>query len=430
MGVIQVQNHLPAFTFAGESSKDYNVYITDVNVFDSAARDIKSVEIPGRNGAYILDHGRYKNVTVTYDCAIGAQGSTGAEDFADAVAAVRSWLGSHVGYYRLENDLNPEEYRMAAFTGEIKVDTVGVQMGRFSVSFDCKPQRFLVDGDTAQTITSGDTIENPTAFNARPLFMVWGDGNIIIGDDTITVEDVPVGGLTLANYSDAWSYVGIDQPEGSVTKTRTVVIDESVMNAGDTITVASFGFTFTQAPKGLSGVTSLDSISVSYSDTFTDKTISRFVTSNAFQLGYLAGPFTFTAGTAGAQSVSGSTSCRYTQNGTSVAKSASFSASVAYDGAGTITVTKTFKHNASWENDFSDQLGDVTVYSTKTPEGSAVFIDLDIGEVYFHVDGAPVSANSLATLPAELPELPPGETAITFDNTVTQLQVVPRWWRL
>lgn len=430
MGVIQVQNKFPAFRFAGESSKDYNVYITDVNVFDSAARDTKSVEIPGRNGAYILDHGRYKNVAVKYDCAIGAQGSTGAEDFAEAVAAVRSWLGSHVGYYRLENDLNPDEYRMAAFTGEIEVDTVGVQMGRFSVKFDCKPQRFLVDGDTAQTITSGDTIENPTAFNARPLLMVWGDGHIIIGDNTITMEDVPVGGLMLANYSEAWDSVGIQQGQGTGTKTRRVTIDESLMNQGDTITIASFGFTYRQAPTGLSGVTSLDSISVSYNDTFTDKTISRFVTTTAFQLGYSAGPFTFTAGTAGTESVSGSISCRFTQNGTSATESAPFSASVAYDGAGIITITKTFYHPARWETDFGEQMGDVTAYSTKTPQGSAVFIDLDIGEIYFHVDGAPVSANSLATLPAELPELPPGETAITFDNTVTQLQVVPRWWRL
>lgn len=37
--------------------------------------------------------------------------------------------------------------------------------GRATLEFNCKPQRFLNSGDTAQTIsTSGGTITNPTAF--------------------------------------------------------------------------------------------------------------------------------------------------------------------------------------------------------------------------------------------------------------------------
>ena len=415
--------------FGGIDSRDYGVYITGEAVYNAPVRDVEMITVPGRNGAYALDRGRFENITVTYPAGM-MEGT--AADFADNISDFRNALAALTGYQRLMDDYNPDEYRQAVYTGGLEVEAAtGHNAGEFEIVFTCKPQRFLTAGEQAVTVTSGDELDNPTLFSSRPLLMVWGDGNIIIGEDTITVEDVPVGGLALANYSESWDSVGIDQAEGSVTKTRSVTIDESLMNAGDTITISSFGFTYRQAPTGLSGVTSLDSVSVSYSDTFTDKTISRFVTSNAFQLGYLAGPFTFTAGTAGAQSVSGSISCRYTQNGTSVAKSAGFSASVAYDGAGTITVTKTFLHPASWESSLSEQLGDITVYSTKTPEGSAVFIDLDIGEAYFHVDGSPVSADNLVTFGHyELPELDPGTNVITFDNTVTQLQVVPRWWKV
>ena len=49
--------------------------------------------------------------------------------------------------------------------------------GRTTIEFNCKPQRFLNIGDTAQTIsTSGGTITNPTAFNAKPLITVYGSG--------------------------------------------------------------------------------------------------------------------------------------------------------------------------------------------------------------------------------------------------------------
>ena len=59
-----------------------------------------------------------------------------------------------------------------------------------------------------------------------------------------------------------------------------------------------------------------------------------------------------------------------------------------------------------------------------------MYIDLDIGEAYKIEGNEPVSVNDAVVLPAELPTLSPGTNTITFDNTITQLKIVPRWWRV
>ena len=56
------------------------------------------------------------------------------------------------------------------------------------------------------------------------------------------------------------------------------------------------------------------------------------------------------------------------------------------------------------------------------------FIDLDIGEAYLIEGGEMVGVNSAVNIGAELPELHPGANEITFENTITNIDIVPRWW--
>ena len=58
------------------------------------------------------------------------------------------------------------------------------------------------------------------------------------------------------------------------------------------------------------------------------------------------------------------------------------------------------------------------------------YIDLDIGECYAYQAGQIISWNNAAVLPSDLPTLAPGANTITFDNTVTDLKVIPRWWKI
>ena len=70
-----------------------------------------------------------------------------------------------------------------------------------------------------------------------------------------------------------------------------------------------------------------------------------------------------------------------------------------------------------------------TAISSYVPLGEVV-IDLDIGEAYRDESGTIVSVNDSLTIPAELPVLVPAANTITYDNTITKLEVVPRWWRI
>lgn len=74
--------------------------------------------------------------------------------------------------------------------------------------------------------------------------------------------------------------------------------------------------------------------------------------------------------------------------------------------------------------------GDITGYSTKSALGEPLYFDLDIGEAYKYEGDSIVSINNAVTIPAQLPTLKSGENTITYDRTITQFKVVPRWWEV
>jgi hypothetical protein len=74
--------------------------------------------------------------------------------------------------------------------------------------------------------------------------------------------------------------------------------------------------------------------------------------------------------------------------------------------------------------------GDLTAESTQSVLGNPTYIDCDLGEAYKVVDGEMASLNQYIELGSELPKLVVGDSTFTFDNTITQLRVTPRWWKI
>ena len=163
------------FTFDGESSRNYDVYLTGTGVFNAPQRAVDLLEIPGRNGNYALDHGKFKNISVTYKAGIVDYSES---NFADKVSAVRNWLCSKVGYKRLSDDYNPNEYRMAVYKSGVNIEHEDLRTGTFEITFDCKPQRWLTSGETATAVANNGTLSNPTLFDSEPLLAVKGYGTI------------------------------------------------------------------------------------------------------------------------------------------------------------------------------------------------------------------------------------------------------------
>lgn len=425
MAVKEANSKYKSFTFNGISAADYGVYVTDVNVFNSAERAVEYITIPGRNGSFALDHGRFENITVVYDCALMQDTDV---DFVTAISDFRNALASAKGYQRLEDDMNPDEYRMAVFSKGLEAPTLNQQTATFKVEFNCKPQRYLKSGETAVSVSSGDTVTNPTPFDASPILEIDGTGAVDIGANQIVLGLEKVGTVNLAAANDTGA-IG-----SGITST---LRNTGTLNTGDVITVAAgsvAAFTVGGEPL-ISEPREVSNIAVAGD-------LECSATANVvFQYNHFA-HFTVTVG-----------AVRF-QNGTSETKTATLTADIAVDTNGGnpfvtkhITATLAMAYNASsgtvtfsieyttfpeplFTTNNNSRLNAITGDSTKSTLTGTTVIDLEVGEAYQTIDGETVSVNNVVSIPADLPTLVSGANAITYDNTITSLRVIPRWWKV
>ena len=413
--------------FDGQSSGTYGVYITGDAVFNAPEREVEMIAIPGRNGAFALDKGRFENITVTYPAGIFAETE---EDFADAISDFRNYLCSRKGYCRLTDDYSPDEYRMALYKSGLEVDPALLKAGQFNITFDCKPQRFLNVGETEQTIAqSGDTLTNPTLFESNPLLMVKGYGKINFNGYEIELENVVMGEVALFNSISRTIWSGYNYRN---------TIPQGVLNVGDDFTLE--GLTYTAALEnnlfegetidtvntttsashsGLTGVTVNSSLVQTTARTYEHRLKAKFP---SMQFAYgtartITDTATYTATVY--KLYEGAPESPETYSGNIAFK-------IVYNGQNTVT----YSFTGSMTNNLSFVSPKGTGNSTVSILGNPTYIDCDIGEAYMIKNGEIVSLNAYIDLGSKLPTLVPGSNAITFDNTITELKIVPRWWKV
>ena len=171
-------NHL---TYDGVDSSSFGVFISGDGVFDAPARRGEMISIPGRNGSLFMDEGVFENIEVEYPAFIGTSYKS---LFRTKLGAFRSALTSRGNYKRLTDTYHPDEFRLAVYREGLEVDPQYLtRAGGFTLKFDCKPQRFLKSGETAQIFTANGSIVNPTLFASSPLIKVTGNGTVAIGED-------------------------------------------------------------------------------------------------------------------------------------------------------------------------------------------------------------------------------------------------------
>ena len=406
MAISAISERHYGFTFDGESSKDYGFYITDGGFYSAPARDVEVVEIPGRNGAFIRDKGRFKNIQVTYKAVMGA---TSESDFIDGISEVRNWLCSKTGYVRLEDDFNPGEYRLVVCSEGIGVSNLNIRTGEFDITFDCMPQRFLTSGESAQTIAeSGDTLTNPTRFSSRPMLEVTGYGKVGINGDDIQIVSEPIGRTQILPYYS-------EQNPGSSSVSFEVSPDYRSLRSGDRARIDGGHATARLGGKivNISGFTESGGL-VHHTPTGYNSYTLIFPFSASYSYYY---------GTA--QAASAYVEVTVDADGAATLYRVTLNLSI--DAEGTITVT--MSGLSSPERCSLEILG-IIAMSTKTALGEPLYLDLDIGEAYKIEDDLPISVNSAVILGTEMPLLKPGTNTITFDNTVMDLKIVPRWWKV
>lgn len=173
------------FTFDGVNSRDFGVYISGTNIFNAPERSIDRITVPGRNGTLTIDNKRFENVELIYPAFI-------VQDIHENTEGLRNHLLKSAGYRRLEDTYNPDVFFMARYvSGLAFTPTQKLWEANFNIKFDRMPQRFLKTGELPVEFTADGSIQNPTAFDAKPLIRVYGTGALGIGTETITISTNP-----------------------------------------------------------------------------------------------------------------------------------------------------------------------------------------------------------------------------------------------
>ena len=408
--------------FDGENSFDYGVYISGEGTFNAPKRRARKISIPGRDGDLVLDEGSFENIQVSYPAFIVAKNKA---EFKEKLEAFRSALLSKTGYVRLSDTYHKDEYRMAAYLEGLEVSPkLHNKAGNFTLVFDCKPQRFLKIGDLPVSVASGDVLTNPTLFNAKPLISctVSDDGTLSVGDKDIVFNPAPLGTVALLNqFSVAMANVG----ERAISK----AFGSNAYRSGDVITVAS-GIRIT-AYSSFNSVDSIDAPTIT-GDSRVTGNIGKDGSGVTIDVA-TKDAMTFSVGTSSTKSVTISVPIRYQTDPSSAVLTTTMAVTFAleYDGADEITARLTMPDvTGATGVRASVQTSAITVDSTKSSFEGTVYIDADIGEAYTIADNHVVSVNNFVYMGAELPVLSLGSTTISYDNTISNVEITPRWWRV
>lgn len=190
--------------YNGISCKDYGIQVESPPGYDYPEKDIETIQVPGRNGGIIIDRGAYKNVNRPYKISFGEIDG----NFTELASGVSKWLHSAPNYSRLEDTYEPDYYRMATYSEGGSIENILQQAGRTTISFNCKPERFLKSGEHVITIgSSPQTIDNPTKYISLPIINVKGsgDGILNVGEYKVTITNI-INSITInSEIEDAYN---------------------------------------------------------------------------------------------------------------------------------------------------------------------------------------------------------------------------------
>lgn len=163
-----VNDNKKYFIFNGKKSSDFDVWASGLNIFHSPERRIERIQVPGRNGELLIEDGSFENTELLFkDCFI-------PRHFSENFTNLSNYLNRQKGYQRLELSWLPDEYRLAAFHGDIEASMKNWDgMGKFDLSFNCKPQRFLKSGEEPITLLPMRAEGLTTIYSPKYIFPTW-----------------------------------------------------------------------------------------------------------------------------------------------------------------------------------------------------------------------------------------------------------------
>lgn len=426
-----------SITFGGVNSADFDLYIGGEGTFNAPKRAVEVVEVPGRNGAIVIDKGHFENIEVSYTVINQEQDLA---TFSQKLAGFRNALGALRGYQRLSDTFHPDEFREALFVDDFEVKPIDyATASEFTIKFNCKPQRYLVSGETPVVVADGDTLTNPTLFEAEPLLAIKGSGLVKFNGYEINIVNPLRGEVTIVE-PQIYTYVdgrgpGHEYPEEESDPAAVANVDDDI-----TINSATFFWILYLNDDYEDGL--LRTVTVTDSGALGGTTTIMARATRELKMRTVLDPITLetwpvNGGVTYTHEVS--LNVTYNQNGTTQ----------------TVTLVNTFNILSVYSsyrgnklfNEYYDEQGassywplgmmvtslsttGTTVDSTVYLLGDPTYLDCELGEAYKIENGEIISLNQHIDMGSRLPKLVSGDTEFELTGSITECKVTPRWWKL
>ncbi|MCS9991169.1 hypothetical protein EFL79_10245 [Weissella confusa] len=182
------------FFWGGHTSDEFGVHIQNSFDFISPEVDVTFIEVPGRSGSVAIPKKRYKSVTKTLPVTIVSENGR----IEDAIQNVDEWLkGTYIGSDYLWSR-EPNVFYEAYIASEFTYTRLSQYYATANITFKFEPYRYLISGLTAQNVTNGAVINNPTKTASFPAITLMGNGNATItinnGDNKQVMQLLNVDG--------------------------------------------------------------------------------------------------------------------------------------------------------------------------------------------------------------------------------------------
>lgn len=178
--------HNETFYLDGVDARSVGIQLQAPIEFSEAVPIIESETIPGRNGDLIWDTGSYENRSGSASCFCLQT------DVEKAISSAGRFLMGKKGYRRLETSDDPDHYWMARVENSPQIAMRLRTLAPFDIGFDCKPQRFVKDGENAVVFTESGSIFNQYGQIALPRITIYGQGSgwLTVGKVTISIYSI------------------------------------------------------------------------------------------------------------------------------------------------------------------------------------------------------------------------------------------------
>lgn len=165
------------FSLNGVSAKSKGIILQKPIEFSEAQPNITTTTVAGRDGEFHIVDGTYKSRTAKATCY-----ALDNSDVAIKMQSIMEYLFGGMSVKKLSTD---DTYYWRALVKSAGALSPKMQLlNVFNIAFTCEPFRYLVTGDTALTLASGDSITNPTNFESEPLIYIT-----LSAAGTLTVND-------------------------------------------------------------------------------------------------------------------------------------------------------------------------------------------------------------------------------------------------